>query len=254
MIAEHPVFQPPADQNISVWRYMNLSKFVWMLQHEALYFCRCDLLGDPYEGHYPKTLADGEDEFVRSMLANAQFGQIPNAEDVARSAFKAMLEQPKKIKEEMFVSCWHMNEEESSAMWKLYTSHDESICIRSTYQTLADGLPDACHLGQVKYIDYRRDRFEAGNLLNYIIHKRKSFEHEHEVRAVVWKFAGSDLPFEAVGSQGLVIPVNIQTLVHEIFVSPDSKPVFREIVQGLAARYGVTAQVKQSGANDPPDF
>ena len=59
MIAVHESFPAPLDQTVSLWRYMNLSKFVWMLQKKALYFCRCDLLGDPYEGYYPKTLACG---------------------------------------------------------------------------------------------------------------------------------------------------------------------------------------------------
>jgi hypothetical protein len=233
---------------------MNLSNFVWMLQNESLYFCRCDLLGDPYEGHYTQPVAASEEDYIRIMLANPQFSQLPNAEKMARDNFKALLDLPKKMKSEFFVSCWHMNDEESQAMWKLYTSHDESICVRSTYQTLAEELPDACMLGQVKYIDYRRDSFELGNALNYIVHKRKSFEHEREARSVVWNHGASNLPFKSVGGEGLVVPVNIGALVKEIFVSPGSKTMLREIVEGLATKYGLTVPVKQSTVNDPPGF
>jgi len=185
MISEHVLFQHPPDKSIPIWRYMNLSSFVWMLQAESLYFCRCDLLEDPYEGYHTQAVAASEAEFIALMLASPAFAKLPDAEKLARDNFKTLLGLPKQIRKEMYVSCWHMNDEESWAMWKLYTSHDESICIRSTYQTLAELLPDACLLGQVKYIDYRRDSFDIGNLLNHIVHKRKSFEHEREARAVV---------------------------------------------------------------------
>ena len=49
MISEHSSFEPPADRDVSVWRYMDLAKFLWMLQKNALFFARADQLGDPYE-------------------------------------------------------------------------------------------------------------------------------------------------------------------------------------------------------------
>jgi len=89
MISEHPAFQHPADKNISIWRYMNLSNFVWMLQNESLYFRRCDLLGGPYEGHYTQPVAASEADYVRIMLTSPQFSQLPNAEQLARDNFKS---------------------------------------------------------------------------------------------------------------------------------------------------------------------
>jgi hypothetical protein len=254
VITEHPTFHPPSDPSVSVWKYMNLSKFVWMLQKRAVYFCRCDLLGDPYEGHYPKALPDGEDNFVRSFLATSA-KSLPDAENTARAAFRDSLTQLRNsLKNEMFVSCWHMNEEESLAMWKLYTSHNESICIRSTYQVLVDLLPPECNLGRVNYIDYRRDKIPSGDTRNYIVHKRVAFQHEREARAVVWKKPKAALPFPDVDGKGLVVPVNLQQLVSEIFVSPESEPMLREIVEGIARTYGINAPVQQSTANDPPSY
>jgi hypothetical protein len=254
MISEHVLFQHPPDKSIPIWRYMNLSSFVWMLQAESLYFCRCDLLEDPYEGYHTQAVAASEAEFIALMLASPAFAKLPDAEKLARDNFKTLLGLPKQIRKEMYVSCWHMNDEESWAMWKLYTSHDESICIRSTYQTLAELLPDACLLGQVKYIDYRRDSFDIGNLLNHIVHKRKSFEHEREARAVVWNHRGAKLPFDSVEGRGLIVPVDIRTLIKEIFVSPGSKVMLRQIIEGLASKYGIAVPVRQSTVNDPPDY
>jgi hypothetical protein len=39
------------DELEKVWRYMNFSRFVWMLQTKQLWLSRADLLGDPWENH-----------------------------------------------------------------------------------------------------------------------------------------------------------------------------------------------------------
>jgi hypothetical protein len=50
VISEHPNFSHPTDRTIALWRYMDLSKFVALLQTGKLYFARADKLGDPFEG------------------------------------------------------------------------------------------------------------------------------------------------------------------------------------------------------------
>jgi hypothetical protein len=255
MFQPHPSFPQPADDSKSVWRYMNLSKFVWMLQHRALFFCRSDQLGDPYEGYYPMPIAESEDQFVetmRPMGALAGHDQDANL----RQLFKQFLTIPLRARQETFLSCWHMNEAESLAMWKLYTAHSDSICIRSTYRTLAELLPAPCFLGVVKYINYRTDAFPPDNTLNYIVHKRKSFEHEREARAVIWKGQGVQGvdQFEDIDGKGLLVTINIDKLIQEIFVSPDSDSILRGVIERLAETYGIDAPVLQSEVNAPPSY
>jgi hypothetical protein len=253
MFSAHPAFHQPSDEGISVWRYMDLSKFIWMIQRKALFFCRSDLMGDPFEGHYTKAIADQEEEYIRTLQANAAFMAIPHSLDIARETYRAKTKElPKQLKEKYYVSCWHMNEEESPAMWKLYTSQNESICIRSKYRTLGDLLPAGVLFGIVKYIDYRRDTFDTNDMLSYIVHKRKSFEHEREIRAVVYR--NETCPFEPAGEKGLIVPINIPALIEEIFVSPTSQSPLTEVVACLAHKYGLSAPVLQSRVNDPPEW
>ena len=257
MYTPHPtVFKQPLDESISVWRYMDLSKFIWMIQREALFYCRSDSLGDPFEGHYTKVIADQEEEHINTLRANNEFAAIAaavNAEEMAREVYRARtLELPKQLKQKYFVSCWHMNEEESPAMWKLYTSQNESICIRSKYKTLASLLPEQSLLGIVEYIDYHRESFDTTEMWSYIIHKRKSFQHEQEIRAAIYR--GETCPFESVGEKGLVVPINIATLIEEIIVSPTSKSPLTEVVEGLAKKYGLKAPVERSRVNDEPEW
>lgn len=47
--SDHPSFErPPAEA--SLWRYIDLPKYLSMLAQNALWFSRADLLGDPFEG------------------------------------------------------------------------------------------------------------------------------------------------------------------------------------------------------------
>ena len=50
---EHPSCQQPADPDSLVWRFMDLTKYLWTLSTGALYFARADRFKDPYEGQLP---------------------------------------------------------------------------------------------------------------------------------------------------------------------------------------------------------
>ena len=34
---EHPCFPQPADGSVRVWRYLDLTKFIWLLENQKLY-------------------------------------------------------------------------------------------------------------------------------------------------------------------------------------------------------------------------
>jgi hypothetical protein len=38
------------------------------------------------------------------------------------------------------INCWHTNEHESAAMWKLCLKSDEEIAVQSTYEKVRDSL------------------------------------------------------------------------------------------------------------------
>jgi hypothetical protein len=240
---------------------MDLSKLIWLLQNRALFFCRSDRLGDPYEGYYPAPVAQGVDHFVQMMMSGIDREKktsdaLSEQEETFRQTFKGILKFWRGMRNQLFLTCWHANELESAAMWKLYTSHADSICIRSTYQTLASLLPSECFLGKVRYIDYRVDSIDIQNALNFIVHKRKSFEHEHEIRGVIWKAPGQEehFPFHEVPEGGAIVPIDTTALIQEIFVSPDSSPILRQVVEGLARTYNVVAPIRQSEVNAPPSY
>ena len=78
--------------------------------------------------------------------------------------------------------------------------------------------PLACEASALPAEPTARPRhFNTNEVLNYIVHKRKSFEHEREIRAVIYD---NNINFERVDVKALIVPIDIGNLVEEIFVNP----------------------------------
>lgn len=186
MYEEHPVFESPTNKDVKVWRYMDFTKFISLLENESLYFARADKFDDPFEGSYSKL--------------NVQ-NRTSVYENIPAEIIKQLSMISKKNKEITFMSCWNLNDYESAAMWKLYSSSNEGISIQSTFERLTECFQKytdhSIFIGKVEYIDYDKDWLPEGNLFYPFVHKRKSFEHEQEIRAVIQDYPrnGENLVF-----------------------------------------------------------
>jgi hypothetical protein len=168
----HLAFREPDNPNIKIWRYMDFTKFVSLLDLAALYFCRSDLLGDAFEGAMPRN------NFRTHSLV---YENLP----VSPERMKERADRRERLRKQIYTNCWHMNETESDAMWKLYARSNEAIAVQSTYLLLHSCLPAHTYVGSVRYIDYENDVLPEDDLLRTFMHKRKSFEHERELRAII---------------------------------------------------------------------
>lgn len=248
---EHPVFIQPTDENVKVWRYMDFTKLVSLIDSRRLFFTRADKFDDPFEGSWPRI----------NVLARQQVPDVIPAE--SREAFLTAMENSgafnKMWPKYNAINCWHMNEHESAAMWKLYLKSDEGIAVQSTYSNFRASITDdeIVFLGVVKYIDYETEWIDAGNLLTPFVHKRKSFEHEREIRAVVTKFPSSrhglDFSQETI-SNGLKIKVDVERLINRIYIAPNAPSWFADLVRALIHRYGYNFDVVHSKLNEQPVF
>jgi len=163
---------------------MDVAKYVAMLQQEALYFSRVDQLGDPYEGSLSK------DEYERLEATAAQGEAVgPLPPGWRGHYFEILMRNTRVARRSNYVSCWHLGDQESDAMWRVYSESGFAVVIQSTYARLVNALPgegaDTCCVGLVSYTDHRTEAMPGGNAFYPIMHKRRAFVHEHEVRAVV---------------------------------------------------------------------
>ena len=125
-----------------IWRYMDFSKFLAIINDGALYFARVDTLGDPFEG--ARDLASRKDEwkiyclnYYKAAILSAPGRTAPPSphelELEAGKLYESMAEGGERELLNTYVSCWHANTGESEAQWRLYTPPQSAgIAVRTT--------------------------------------------------------------------------------------------------------------------------
>jgi hypothetical protein len=220
---------------------MDFTQFVSMLENKGLFFTRADLLEDKFEG----TMSRPTLEFVKQLSVDP--------EEFAK--------QCKFTKGWTFVNCWHINDNESAAMWKIYSTSKESICVQTIYGKLRDALAADVYIGSINYISYDHDKIPPGNAFWPLMHKRRSFEYERELRAVWSKIhmiadagpaVASGYEYQAAPEEAIWKLVDLGTMAETVFVSPTAKPWFLELLRNILDRYDVKVPIRQSNLAAEP--
>lgn len=244
---KHPVFNSPENTQSKIWRYMDISKFLNILDKNSLFFSRADLLGDPFEGSYTKRNIEKREAYMQ------------NAKESDKKAIAQFAELKKALRNYTYVNCWHLNEYESDAMWKLYIRTGEGIAIQSTFERYVKSMVDArydIYVGLVKYIDYDRDLIPEDNGFNPYVYKKLAFEHEKELRGVIVHTetadgkAGDILPPES----GINTIIDIKTLIEKIYVAPTSPEWIFQLTKSMVRRFGLDIEVVRSNLEQEPYF
>jgi hypothetical protein len=172
----------------------------------------------------------------------------------------------------LLINCWHLNQYESAAMWVQYAIGGQGIAITSTFQKIMESLVGASeilHIGMVKYLDWENETVDNTFVLPFS--KRRSFAHEQELRIVYWdpdvqqqvnllcqrlaqhtfdhlyrrittpiNWALIENDVSKVGyKSGIYIPVNIDELIEEVYVSPSAPDWFAEVVKAACDKFGL---------------
>ena len=164
-----------------------------------------------------------------------------------------------------FVSCWHANHHESAAMWSLYGRETKCVAVRTTYSRLDSVLPNTIWLHPMTYIDYDTDELTAAALsISPFFHKRKSFLHENEVRAVIQDHSHKRLDESRIiqvwadeesADKVRTVQVDLNTLIEQVVISPTSESWFVDVVTETAKRFGLSGiKIAQSRLLDDPLF
>lgn len=220
----HPAFPQPNRQDLKVWRYTSLSKFLSLLTTSKLYLTRLDQLNDPHEGSLPKTMIEIRDSAPTTRKTNhySNFNQ--------------------EVRQEIFVNCWTLQPNESEALWRLYGGSEEGIAIQSSYSKLIDIARSELftYVGCVKYLDYDSDTFDSPewpiswNLFQPAMHKRIAFAHEHEVRIIKSKHRKAPDDIQPIGYE---ITINLEELIENIYISPYAQEWYTNIVKSVLIKF-----------------
>jgi hypothetical protein len=237
----YTLFMPPTNLDIGLWRYMDFTKFVSMLQNDGLYFPTVAMLVDPFEGSYSR----GNEEFRDRV-----YKHLPNRFHLTAG------EMVKRLRGHVAVSCWHSNEQESAAMWKLYAQTPEAVCVQTTFRKLQAAMSGQARVGMVRYVDYEKGWIPESNPLAPFLYKRKSFEHEREVRAIVEPSemeALLKIEGEPTTAPGRWVKINVAETIEQVLIAPDAPPWFLELVQQVTAKYerGAVPVMRSALAREP---
>ena len=146
----------------------------------------------------------------------------------------------------MVINCWHINEHESDAMWKIYLDSAEGVAIQSTFERLEGSIKEPWNehliVRPVKYLNYEKNEPPSTNALDPFFCKRKAFEHEKELRAMITLFNENPTIVE----HGLSVPVDLNLLIEMVHISPKAPIWFSQMVQKLLIRYELKVQIKNS--------
>jgi hypothetical protein len=225
MYLNNPNIKLPQDLDTIVWKYLDLSKFLDLLLSQKLFMSRSDKFEDQYEGTFSEPTFE---EIKKLSINNPDF-----------------LNYYKTHREKVAISSWHINEYESFAMWQIFTQNSEGLAIQSTVKRLQEALtPEKNYkqyIGEVNYIDYKKEYIPFDDLFFPFLFKRKSFQYEREVRII------TDVTENTVKlNDGLKIHVDINQLIEKIYIHPKSENWYKNLVIQLVTQLGFDFEIEKS--------
>ena len=225
MYITSPNIKLPEDPDTIVWKYLDLSKFLDLLLSKKLFMSRSDKFEDQYEGTFSEPTFE---EIKKLAINNPEF-----------------LNYYKTHREKVAISSWHINEYESFAMWQIFTQNSEGLAIQSTIGRLQKALKPEKNLkqyiGQVNYIDYKKEYIPFDDLFFPFLFKRKSFQYEREVRII------SDTSDTAITiNDGIKVNVDISQLIDKIYIHPKSENWYKNLVIELVSKLDFDITIEKS--------
>lgn len=254
-----------------LWRYMSLDKLIDMFATRSLYMASTTQFRatDPYEGqNHPQVIQIWAEvmrpsyEKHRAALRQAEIDARERRVDPeALARFREELDgfpeemegATRKIANSVRMSCWHGNDGESEAMWKLYGESGKSVAVVTTVGCLAQSVhvgmtEEVVDIVPVKYLDFER-QYPTSELKDFrgriSVTKRLAYQHEQEVRMTIrpapsdpkrWKDPDFGKP------DPVRLPVDLGELIREIHISPYPSPPFEASVRAVCGLFGIETE------------
>lgn len=252
----------PAD-NPTIWKFVDLTTFLAILTDSCLFFSSINNLcaGDPFEcALWPSQRYNGwaRDKLIeralslssvlpRPILFEEQIKQQEKLKDFLATADDNKLIETVSWLELQFYrrriicNCWHENEDESDAMWKIYSART-GVAVKSTAELLAKSIEGyTAKTYFVKEIRYRMERVlyckeaQLANVPEFQVHcpwtlKRSGFAHEKEIRIF------NLTPDKTPAGNGIGIKVNLAKLAQQIVLSPFNPEYVNDGIQKVVEK------------------
>ena len=227
--------QPASDSRI--WRYINLTQLLSILEKESLWFTDISNFEDPYEGTVPKGNVQDEIQEMSSRLEVS--------DETAKVLHSFYTDDPGIGG--YYVNCWNLSPHESAALWEQYIDTSQGVAISTTVDNLKSAIgTDEIMYGEVNYIDYEEESIPQG-ILPLLFHKRRSFKHENEFRICI----GDS---EADLGDGNYVDVEVGELIDQLYLSPISPNWFEDLITDILETYKIDCELQKSDLYSDPVY
>lgn len=200
------------DENLAIYRYLGFDKFVHMIETNSLKFVRCKEWEDPHEGKIHRD----EINYYNSLIEDRS----------ERGAPVGIPESLKKFSSETlnytFGTSWSLANDHD-AMWRIYSSDKRGLMIKSTLKKIESSIknislkPNCCLFYSIGKVTYDKKK-ECNNLEGWF-NKRRAFDHEQEVRAVIRVSAPAPMITGYFGGKVTYSPIT-SALIDEVVIDP----------------------------------
>lgn len=236
-----------------LWKYFTFSKFIDLLEHKKLFFSLADDFEDATEVSRPQdqTLVCYSNKRDCIITRSNDAKPMPMPEDCKKEE-NAHFDM-EILKRYCGINCWRMADEESYAMWKIYTDPQNGIAIKTTLEKLDNSIipgPNKLLAGEVSYYDGKQ---ASPGAFSPFFCKLKHYISEDEFRLI----SISKENYEAVennqkellsGEYPKFISLNsVEDLIEELYISPYAEDWFRTLVKDVVtSRYGLDILIAKS--------
>ena len=264
----------PSAPEVPIWRYMDFVKLISLLEESGLYFAPISSFSDPYEG-------------TLSTSTIKQLSHIRPIEEI-----RAFDKHTRWYLAKCRASCWHQNEGESEALWRIYSARSSCVAIKSKISKIEKQLPKNFICGEVIYSDFENEVLQplkgayVKHFAERLLSKRKSFEYEREVRFLEMSddlsfpphIAPPNAIFQDLNGEwndtlpqgdfrreisrlkfgdkppvaGRFLRIDTNSVIDSIMISPYTDKWEADVIQKCLERYNLTAPVERSTLMDAP--
>lgn len=239
MYQSHPHLAEPDDE-ARLWRYMDFTKFLALLESRSLHMAALTSFDDPFEGHPPRSVIDA----FTSLPPNLTAEQFAERRKVVANNVQMFANTRRYVS----ASCWHANPSESVAMWAQYLRTGEGLAIQTTFGRLKQAIAESAipAMGAlVRYVDFDTYEPQDVNILVWAALKRTSFEHEREFRL---------LSLHNPSPAGFALSVNLDVLIEAVYVAPTTPNWVLDLVRSVLARYTLPVDPRRSTLQEAPNY
>jgi hypothetical protein len=258
-----------------LWRYLSLDKLIDLLSTGQLFFVPLSRFvnTDPFEGYLPAVAIETDAAIYKSVISHLE-SLVTALDDHFKRTNQDLTEDERKTSQHKLeeikvapkcffeaimrcitISCWHANNDESEAMWRLYSDNGKAVAIETSAEALKISIQSGesehrVHIYPVKYLDFFNkdlkptDCVVGGHRVPLL--KRRSYQHENEVRAFIGR-APQNLEesrnIEYWQPTPIRLPVDVKGLVKRVHVSPYSTEPFASSVIKVCELFGLGPEV-----------